>query len=196
MKRTEREKMLAGEPYDCGDPALIARWHQAKDLLRHYAQIDTRDRAALTAVLEQLLGSQGGNVWIVAPFFCDYGDNIHIGANTEINANCVFLDCNRITLGANGLIGPAVQIYTAFHPLRAAERLQQQGHDDNQMLFCKTQALPVTIGDNVWIGGGSIIMPGVTIGDNVTVGAGSLVTRDIPANTLAMGSPARVVRAL
>lgn len=192
--KTEKEKMLAGELYNAGDPELLTRWHEAKRLQRLYAEVDTRDRAELGHVLDQLLGSRGENVWITAPIFVDYGDNIHLGNNIEINMNCVFLDCNRITIGDNSGIGPNVQIYAVSHPVEPLERLYQG--DDPDFPFWRSSTAPVTIGSNVWIGGGSVILPGVTIGDNTTIGAGSVVVKSIPANCLAVGNPCRVVRKL
>ena len=192
---TEREKMLAGKPYNCGDSNLMAQWHKAKSLIREYNNADSTNQERLDKILNQLLGRRGKNLWITAPFFCDYGENIFIGENSEINHNCVFLDCNKIIIGKNALIAPAVQIYTAFHPIRATERIQPAAGDNSeQMIFCKTQSAPVIIGDNVWIGGGSIVLPNVTIGNNVTIGAGSVVTKNIPDNVLAFGNPCRVIR--
>ncbi len=190
----EKEKMLSGHIYDPGDAVLLARWHEAKRLIQLYSQIPTTNRERLTAILDQLLGSHGEGLWITAPFFADYGENIHFGNNCEVNANCVFLDCNTITIGNNALIAPAVQIYTAFHPLKAAERYGDTSSTD--FAFCKTQSSPVVIGDNVWIGGGSIIMPGTRIGNDVSIGAGSVVTKDIPDGMLAFGNPCRVIRKL
>lgn len=140
-----------------------------------------------------MLGSRGKNLWITAPFYVDYGVNIHFGNNCEVNMNCTFLDDNRITIGDNALIAPNVQIYTAFHPTNAKDRFGEP-RADGSFAFCKTQTAPVTIGDNVWIGGGAIILPGVTIGDNVVIGAGSVVTKDIPSDSVACGNPCRVVR--
>jgi len=193
--KTEKEKMLAGELYDAGDQELITRWHLAKKLMKEYYLADTTDREALNCILDQLLGSRGDNVWISAPFYVDYGENIHIGNNCEINLNCVFLDCNQITIGDNSGIGPNVQIYAVSHPVKADERLCQ-AKDGESFPFWKSSTAPVTIGSNVWIGGGSIILPGVTIGDNTTIGAGSLVNKDIPANCLAVGNSCKVVRYL
>lgn len=187
---TEKEKMLAGEIYDCGDQELLARWHKAKALQQAYNNTLSTDSAALDSLLTDLLGSKGAHVWIAAPFFVDYGEHIHIGDSVEINMNCVFLDCNKITIGNNTAIGPGVHIYTVYHPLKASERLTPGS------TFWKSQTSPVTIGYNVWIGGGSIILPGVTIGDNTTIGAGSVVTKSIPANVLALGNPCKVVRNL
>ena len=191
---TEREKMLAGQLYDCGDAELLAQWHKAKDLVRDYNRLDSADAAQKDRILTELLGGRGANLWITAPFYADYGNNIYFGNNCEVNMNCTFLDDNRIVIGNNVLIAPNVQIYTAFHPTNAAERFGAP-RADGSFAFCKTQTAPVAIGNNVWIGGGAILLPGVTIGDNVVIGAGSVVTRDIPANTVACGSPCRVVRA-
>lgn len=185
---TEREKMLAGEIYDCGDKELLDRWHLAKRLQQQYNATDSRDRKTLDAILDELLGSKGENVWITAPIFVDYGENIHLGSHVEINMNCVFLDCNRITIGDNSGIGPNVQIYTVGHPTNPAERLPENSH------FWKSMTAPVTIGQNVWIGGGSIILPNVTIGNNTTIGAGSVVTKSIPDNCVAAGNPCRVIK--
>ena len=190
---TEREKMLAGQLYDCGDPELLARWHKAKNLMRDYNLTDTDDMERKEAILAELLGGRGKNLWITAPFYVDYGNNIFFGNNCEVNMNCTFLDDNKITIGDNALIAPNVQIYTAFHPTNAIDRFGAP-REDGSFAFCKTQTAPVTIGSNVWIGGGVIIMPGVTIGDNAVIGAGSVVTKDIPSNKIAFGSPCRVVR--
>lgn len=190
---TEREKMLAGQLYDCSDPELINRWHLAKDLLRDYSNLDSENAEEKKRILTELLGGMGENLWITPPFFADYGNNIYFGNNCEINAGCVFLDDNKIIIGNNALIAPHVQIYTAFHPTNARDRLGAP-KTDGSFEFCLTQTAPVTIGDNVWIGGGAIIMPGVTIGSNVVIGAGSVVTKDIPDNVIAYGNPCRVIR--
>ena len=190
---TEREKMLAGQLYDCGDAELLTQWHRAKDLVRDYNSTDSADTLKKNQILNELLGGRGEALWITAPFFADYGNNIYFGNNCEVNMNCTFLDDNVIRIGNNALIAPNVQRYTAFHPTNAMDRggVPQQ---DGSFAFCRTQTAPVVIGDNVWIGGGAIIMPGVTIGDNVVIGAGSVVTKDIPSNTVAYGNPCRVRR--
>ncbi|CEO21041.1 sugar O-acetyltransferase [Paeniclostridium sordellii] len=190
---TEREKMLAGELYDCGDEELITQWHKAKNLVRDYNNMDSKDLESKDKILTQLLGGRGSNLWITSPFFVDYGNNIYFGNNCEVNMNCTFLDDNKIIIGDNALIAPNVQIYTAFHPTNAKDRFGEM-KKDGSFEFCKTQTAPVHIGNNVWIGGGAIIMPGVTIGDNVVIGAGSVVTKDIPSNKIAYGNPCRVIR--
>lgn len=189
---TEREKMLAGLLYDCGDQELITQWHKAKNLIRNYNNLDSEDMERKDKILNELLGSRGRNLWITSPFYVDYGNNIYFGNNCEVNMNCTFLDDNRIVIGDNALIAPNVQIYTAFHPANATERfgvVKEEGFE-----FCKTMTAPVTIGNNVWIGGGAIILPGVKIGDNVVIGAGSVVTKSIPDNSVAFGCPCKVVR--
>ena len=190
---TEREKMLAGQLYDCGDKELLERWNKAKDLTREYNSIASEDLERKEKVLSELLGGKGNNLWITAPFYVDYGNNIYFGNNCEVNLNCTFLDANQIIIGDNALIAPNVQIYTAFHPTNAADRFGKP-QPDGSFAFCKTRSAPVIIGDNVWIGGGVIILPGVAIGDNVVIGAGSVVTKSIPSNKVAYGNPCRVVR--
>ncbi|MDU2146563.1 MAG: sugar O-acetyltransferase [Paeniclostridium sordellii] len=190
---TEREKMLAGELYDCGDEELITQWHKAKNLVRDYNNTDSENLESKDKILTELLGGRGSNLWITSPFFVDYGNNIYFGNNCEVNMNCTFLDDNKIIIGDNALIAPNVQIYTAFHPTNAKDRFGEM-KKDGSFEFCKTQTAPVHIGNNVWIGGGAIIMPGVTIGDNVVIGASSVVTKDIPSNKIAYGNPCRVIR--
>ncbi|MGL4642704.1 MAG: sugar O-acetyltransferase [Vagococcus fluvialis] len=190
---TEREKMLAGELYDCGDTELLNQWHKAKNLILKYNNLDSKDLKTKNEILNNLLGGMKENLWITAPFYVDYGNNIYFGNNCEVNMNCTFLDDNKITIGDNALIAPNVQIYTAFHPTNANERFGEISIEGN-FEFCKTQTAPVNIGDNVWIGGGAIIMPGVTIGNNVVIGAGSIVTRDIPSNKIAFGNPCKIIR--
>ncbi|WP_280745982.1 MULTISPECIES: sugar O-acetyltransferase [unclassified Parabacteroides] len=191
--RTEREKMLAGEPYDCGDPDLLDRWHKAKELQKQYFLADTRDRILIDRILDELIGSRGEHCWIAPPFYVDYGENIHLGNSVEINMNCVFLDCNTITIGDHSGIGPGTHIYAVTHPTVPDERLSVP-NDPDEFPFWKSHTAPVTIGRNVWIAGGCIILPGVTIGDNTTVGAGSVVTKSLPSNCLAAGNPCKIIR--
>ena len=162
-------------------------------MVREYNNTLSEDIENKNRILKRLLGSVEKNVWITPPFYVDYGNNIYIGNNTEINMNCTFLDDNKIVIGKNGLIAPNVQIYTAFHPTNAIDRFGLL-KKDGTFEFCKTQTKPVIIGDNVWIGGGVIILPGVTIGNNVVIGAGSVVTKNIPDNKIAYGNPCRVIR--
>lgn len=190
---SERNKMLSGELYDGGDPELLAQWHKAKNLTRDYNQCDSNNLMSKESILNELLGGRGQNLWIVAPFYVDYGNNIYFGNNCEVNMNCIFLDDNQITIGDNALIAPNVNIYTAFHPTNAVDRFGKT-KEGGTFEFCKTQTAPVTIGDNVWIGGSVVIMPGVEIGDNVVIGAGSVVTKDIPSNMIAYGNPCQVIK--
>lgn len=190
---TEKEKMLAGELYDCGDAELLALWHRAKDLARDYNLTNSSDTKRKSELLNELLGKVGNQLWITPPFHVDYGCNIYFGNNCEVNMNCTFLDDNKIIIGDNVLIAPNVQIYTAYHPTHYLDRFTIS--ENETFNFCKTQTAPVIIGKNVWIGGGTIILPGVTIGDNTVIGAGSVVTKDIPADTIAYDNPCKVHKA-
>lgn len=184
--------MLNGEHYNSRDPELLNQYHAARALLKHYNHLDSRELQERESILRSLFDACGDSVWIETPFICDYGEHISIGDNTFINANCIFIDNNKITIGENGLIGPHVQIYTAGHPLKASERIIKTENGTHYL----TMTQPVTIGNNVWIGGNSVIFPGVTIGNNVTIGAGSVVTKSIPDNVLAFGNPCKVQKAL
>ena len=190
---TEKEKMLAGELYDCGDAELLALWHRAKDLARDYNLTNSSDTKRKSELLNELLGKVGNQLWITPPFHVDYGCNIYFGNNCEVNMNCTFLDDNKIIIGDNVLIAPNVQIYTAYHPTHYLDRFTIS--ENETFNFCKTQTAPVSTGKNVWIGGGTIMLPGVTIGDNTVIGAGSVVTKDIPADTIAYGNPCKVHKA-
>jgi len=185
--------MLAGLSYNSRDAELLERYHLARDLLQQYNRLDSRNLQERERLLTALLGEKAAGVWIEAPFFCDYGEHIFIGKKTFVNTNCIFLDDNTIRIGENGLIAPYVQIYTANHPLRAADRILQ---DETSGATYRTSSQPVHVGNNVWIGGNTVIMPGVTIGNNVTIGASSLVTKDLPDDVLAFGNPCRVVQQL
>ena len=187
MELTEKEKMLSGMSYNSRDPELLGMYHRARKLIKTFNNLDSENEIQRDNTLKDLFEFKGNGVWIEAPFFCDYGSNISIGDGTFINVNCMFLDDNKITIGKNGLIAPYVQIYTASHPIKASERIIRA--DDKASYSTLTK--PVTIGDNVWIGGNSIIFPGVTIGDNVTIGGGSVVTSDIPNNIFAYGNPCK-----
>jgi maltose O-acetyltransferase len=192
----ERERMLRGESYNSRDPALLATAHRARSLLAAFSAAPSTDADERQRILTDLFGEVGSGVWIEPPFFCDYGENIYIGADSFINVNCVFLDSAEIRIGAHALIGPGVQLLTPTHPLRAADRIVPADKRDPAQSPYHTSALPIRIGDNVWIGGGTLVLPGVTIGDNVSIGAGSIVTADIPSDSLALGQPCRVIRSL
>lgn len=191
---TEREKLERGHFYNSRDPELLKCYHKAKELLQKWHALSSRDTEGKVLLLRELFGKLDEGVWIEAPFYCDYGMHIEIGGNTFINTGAVLLDCAKIMIGQNVLIGPNVQVYTATHPLSAKERVILNQEPDYAPYL--TKALPVSIGDNCWIGGNSVILPGVSIGENTTIAAGSLVSKDIPANVLAMGSPAKVIREL
>jgi maltose O-acetyltransferase len=183
MARSEKEKMLAGELYRSTDLELQSAMARAQRLLRRLNGIPNEDSDQRFMVLQELLGQAGTGTQIKSPFLCDYGAHIRIGRNGFVNYGCVFLDCNLITIGDDAQIGPGVHIYTALHPVDAETR--RSGME---------AAKPVTIGHNVWLGGRSVICPGVTIGDNSVIGAGSVVVRDIPANRVAVGNPCRIIR--
>lgn len=178
---SEKERMLAGLPYTFADPELEEERRQAKELLGALnAAASPRERRR---VLERLLGGLGRGSTIESPFHCTYGRNTYLGDFVYLNFACVIIDNNEVRIGDHTMIGPAVQIYTAAHPLEAEPRAQ--GWE---------VARPVLVEDHVWIGGGAILLPGVRIGRAAVVGAGAVVTRDVPANTVVAGNPARVIR--
>jgi maltose O-acetyltransferase len=185
MANTQKEKMLAGELYLANDPELAAAYARAQIILSSFNATRGDELPTLTAHLRDLLGHLGEEAIIKPALRCDYGFNIRIGARTFLNYDCCLLDCNTITIGEDVQVGPGVHIYTATHPLEAATR--RAGLES---------AIPVVIGDGVWVGGRSVVCPGVTIGENTVVAAGSVVTKDLPANVLAAGVPCRVLRSL
>ena len=182
--KTEKEKMLAGELYDPLEPQLCQERDRCRDLCLLLNATREDQKEERTSLLAKLFGKETG-AWIQPPFFCDYGTNIVLGKKVFFNFNCVVLDCAQVTIGDNVLFAPSVQIYTATHPIGAAERRKWL-----------ESAKPITIGSDVWVGGGAIICPGVTIGDRSVIGAGSVVTRDIPSDVIAAGNPARIIRSL
>lgn len=190
----ELEKCMAGEWYDCHDEIFLEYKNNARALLAQYHALAYHQKAEKTEILKQLFGSIGSNVSVSTPFLCDYGKNIQLGTNVSINMNCTFVDCNKIEIGDNVLIASNVQIYTAAHPVELADRLTSNWQPESNEYFCRTYALPVKIGNGCWIGGGVIILPGVTIGNGSVIGAGSVVTKDIPANCVAVGNPCKVIR--
>jgi maltose O-acetyltransferase len=182
---TEREKMIRGDLYLASDPELVTARVRARRLWQSYNALDPADSGARRRALASLLGSAGAGTTIEPPFFCDYGSQITLGHDVFVNYNCVFLDCSEITIGAQTQIGPAVQLYTATHPLDAATRVAGP-----------ELARPIRIGARVWIGGGAIVLPGVTIGDDTIIGAGSVVTKSVPPRMIAAGNPCRILRPL
>jgi maltose O-acetyltransferase len=174
--------MLAGELYDPLDPELVAARTRARDLCQSLNATREAEQDERRRILCELFAAGGDSVWMQPPFFCDYGSNIELGERVFFNFNCIVLDVCPVRIGSFTLFGPAVQIYTAAHPLNAEMRRRQE--------FGK----PVEIGADVWVGGGALIMPGVRIGSRAVIGAGSVVTRDIPEAVFAAGNPCRVIR--
>jgi maltose O-acetyltransferase len=181
--RSNRDRMLAGELYIADDPESGRIARRAVQLADAYHRAAIEDEAAARPLLAELLGTLGDGAFVKPPLFVDYGENIHIGARTFINYNLTALDVAPIRIGEDCQIGPGVQLLTPTHPVEPGPRRDKL-----------EAARPITIGDNVWLGGGAIVCPGVTIGDNSVIGAGAVVTRDVPANVVAVGNPARVIR--
>jgi maltose O-acetyltransferase len=184
-ERSQRDRMLAGELYIADDPQLAADNQRALKLTSQFNTSDPTDPQARLALLRELLGSVGEGTEIRPPLSCDYGYQTHVGARTFINFGVVLLDVATIRIGDDVQVGPNVQFLTPTHPVEAAARRAKW-----------EAAKPISIGDNVWLGGGVIVGPGVSIGENTVVGAGAVVVRDLPANVVAVGNPARVVRSL
>jgi maltose O-acetyltransferase len=183
--RSMRERMLAGDPYIADDPDLAEENAVAMDLMAAFNATAVRQAPLRRHLLEQLLGAVGEGTVIRPPLYVDYGTHISIGARSFANFGLVALDVAAITIGDDVQIGPNVQLLTPTHPVEPGSRLDKW-----------EAAEPITIGDNVWLGGGVIVCPGVSIGENTVVGAGAVVTRDLPANVVAVGNPARVIRRL
>lgn len=180
----EKEKMLAGELYDANyNKDLMEERLIAKDKCFEYNNIKPSKIEERTEVMRQILGKTGNQFLIEQPFICDYGYNIEIGENFYSNHNLVILDANKVKFGNNVFIAPNCGFYTAGHPLDYETR--------NKGL---EYAKPIEVGNNVWIGGNVVVLPGVSIGDNVVIGAGSVVTKDIPSNSVAVGNPCRVIK--
>jgi maltose O-acetyltransferase len=183
--RTNYERMLAGELYRADDPRIVAEQAEAFRLTEAVNATPSADRTGRDDLLRRLLGSLGDGAVVRTPIHCDFGTHIAIGDRTFVNFGLVALDVAAITIGTDCQIGPNVQLLTPVHPLDAD--LRRDGWE---------RASPVTLGDNVWLGGGVIVLPGVTVGEDTVVGAGAVVHRDLPAGVLAVGNPARIVRAL
>ena len=181
--RTEKGKMLNGELYNPDDEELVKERRNARRLTRIFNQ--TMEEAKRTELLKELFGSTGNSINIEPNLRCDYGYNIHVGENFFSNFDCTFLDVCEIQIGDNCFIAPGVHIYTATHPINAAERIAGTEYGK-----------PVKIGDNVWIGGRAVINPGVTIGSNVVIASGAIVTKDVPDNAVIGGNPARIIKTI
>jgi maltose O-acetyltransferase len=181
---TEFNKMIKGEMYNANDPELVRMRAEVRDLLNelNHSVQDIKTGSRLDLCLK-IFGKVGKGLWLQPPFYCDYGRNIEFGDNVYLNFNCVILDVAKVIVGSNVLFGPSVQIYTASHPINAQAR--QDGQE-----FGKE----IRIGNGVWIGGSAVLCPGITIGDNSIVAAGAVVTKDVPANVIVGGNPARIIK--
>lgn len=182
---TEKEKMLAGKLYQAGDAELMQERLAARKLLKSFNNSDPEELEFRAGLLDKLIGKKGKNFWIEPPFQCDYGYNIEVGDDVFINFNCVILDICKVRIGNRVLIAPNVQFYAATHPVDAKTRGEMWEYGE-----------PITIGNDVWIGGAAIICPGVKIGDRSIVGAGAVVTKSFPADVVLAGNPAKVIKYL
>lgn len=183
--RTNRERMLAGDLYIADDPESGRLHRRGMRLADEYHRAELAEDPGAREILRDLLGTLGEGAYLTPPLFVDYGENIHLGPRTFVNYNLTALDVAAIRIGADCQIGPNVQLLTPTHPIEPQPRRDKL-----------EAAQPITIGDNVWLGGGVIVCPGVSIGENSVIGAGAVVTRDIPANVVAVGNPARVIRSI
>ena len=181
----QKERMLAGLPYKAWLDGLEEERELCKQKVYEFNLLPPKERSRIPALLKELLGKTGDSLWVEPPFHCDYGWNIEVGENFFANDNLTILDVGKVTIGKNVMIAPNVSIYTAGHPVHPDSR--NSGYE---------YGIPITIGDNVWIGGSVVILPGVTIGNNAVIGAGSVVTKDIPDNAIAAGSPCKVIRTI
>ncbi|GCD08717.1 sugar O-acetyltransferase [Clostridium tagluense] len=179
---TEKEKMISGKPYKASGEELSSERQAAKEMIFDYNTLRPSEGNKRNEILKKLLGVVRNDFYIEPPFRCDYGYNISIGENFYSNYNCTILDCAKVTIGDNVMFAPNVSLFTAGHPIHFEPR--------NAGL---EYAFPINIGNNVWLGGGVIVNPGVTIGDNVVIGSGSVVTKDIPPNSIAVGNPCKVI---
>ncbi|MCD8044533.1 MAG: sugar O-acetyltransferase [Tannerellaceae bacterium] len=180
---TELEKLINGAPYRMDDPALQKIHERALRLLEKLKQTSITEKEKQDKILRELFGSAGRNLMIKPGFLCDMGINIHVGDNFLTNYNVTILDMAKVTIGHNCWFGPNVGLFAVAHPVHAQGRMDMLGI-----------AKPITVGDNVWIGGNSIVLMGVTIGNNAVIGAGSVVNRDVPDNAMVAGNPARVIK--
>jgi maltose O-acetyltransferase len=182
---TEKEKMIKGDLYHPEDPDLVKERALARQLIREFNDTPEIEYETRTMIIKKLFGSTGGDIKVESTFRCDYGYNIHVGTNFYANFDCLILDVCPVAIGDNCMLAPDVHIYTATHPLDSIER--RSGLEYGK---------PVSIGDNVWIGGRAVINPGVTIGNNAVIASGAIVTKDVPMNTVVGGNPGRVLKSI
>lgn len=181
---TEKDKMLAGELYDANyNEELINERINTKDLCYEYNNLKPSNLEERKKLLKKILGKTKENIWVEPAFYCDYGYNIEVGENFYANHNLTILDANKVTFGDNVFIGPNCGFYTSGHPIDA--EIRNRGIE---------YAKSISVGNDVWIGGNVVVLPGVTIGDNVVIGAGSIVTKDVPSNVVAVGNPCHVIK--
>ncbi|MDF9796817.1 maltose O-acetyltransferase [Catalinimonas alkaloidigena] len=183
--KTEKEKMLAGELYDPLDPQLVEERMRTRLLIKELNDSREDEVDARNRILKELIPHAGEGLWLQPPFYCDYGSNMIVGERVFFNFNCIVLDVMEVKIGSRTLFGPNAQVYTATHPTNYKER-------SSGVEFAK----PISIGEDVWVGGSAIICPGVSIGDRTIIGAGSVVTKDIPSDVFAAGNPCKVIREL
>lgn len=194
--KTEFEKCMAGELYDCHDEYFIKAKARASAWCAEYNATPYTERATRRRMLEELFASVGDNVSVGDGFTCGFGVNISIGSNVSVNMNCMFIDCNKITIGNDTLIAPGVHLTTATHPVELADRLTPNWNSASGEYRWRTYAKPITIGNGCWIGANAVVLPGVTIGDGAVVGAGAVVTKDVPPRTVVAGVPAKVIKSI
>lgn len=181
----EKERMLNGELYDASDPQLVAERERARELTREYNHTTEDELGRRRDLLGELFGTIENDAYVEPPLRCDYGSNVHVGEGFYANFGCVLLDVRRVAFGRNCLLGPGVHVYAATHPLSAEERATGLEYGE-----------PVTVGDDVWIGGRAVLNPGVTVGDGSVIASGSVVSEDIPAGVVVGGNPAEIVTEL
>ena len=181
--KTEKEKMLSGKLYKAAGEELLAERQYAKELVFDFNSSHPGEDSKRKEIIKKLFGKTGNNFFVEPTFRCDYGYNIEVGENFYANYNCTILDCAKVIIGDHVLLAPNVSLFTAGHPIHYELRNQEFEY-----------AFPITIGNNVWIGGNVVVNPGITIGDNTVIGSGSVVTKNIPANVIAVGNPCKVLR--
>ncbi|MGK0464878.1 sugar O-acetyltransferase [Clostridium sp.] len=180
---TEKEKMLNGKPYKAFGEELSSERQYAKEMIFDYNNLSPKEINKHNEIIKKIFGRVGKDFYLEPPFHCDYGYNISVGKKFYVNYNCIILDCAAVTIGDNVMFAPNVSLFTAGHPIHFEPR--------NEAL---EYAFPISIGNNVWVGGGVIVNPGITIGNNVVIGSGSVVTKDIPSNCIAVGNPCKVIK--